>query len=74
MPVSGLHTKILHNDEHLILSQVIVEAMELIKSSVKIVNCELFSHISFATLPIPPSCGYLDSFGKFVFLGLNQVS
>ena len=69
MPVSGLHTKILHNDEHLILWQVFVEAMELIKPSVKIVDCELFSHIYFATLPIHRSCAYLDSLGKFFFFG-----
>jgi len=39
--------------------------MELIKSSRKMANCELFSHVYFATPPIPRSCAYLYSLGKF---------
>jgi len=49
------------------LSSVTVEVMELIKSSIKMINCELFSHVHFATPPIPHSWAYLDSFGKFGF-------
>jgi len=46
---------------------VSVEAIELIKSSIKMIGCEVFSHAYFATPPIPRSCAYLDSFGKFGF-------
>jgi len=35
------------------------------KSSTKMINCELFSHVYFAASPIPRSCAYLDSLGKF---------
>jgi len=31
------------------------------------INCELFSHVYFATLPMSRSCAHLDSFGKFGF-------
>jgi len=49
------------------LSPVTVEAIELIRSLTKIISCELFSHVDFATLPIPRRCTYLDSIGKFGF-------
>jgi len=31
------------------------------------INCDLLSHVYFATPPIPRSCAYLDSLGKFGF-------
>jgi len=31
------------------------------------INCGLFSLVCFATPPVPRSCAYLDSFGKFDF-------
>jgi len=33
----------------------------------KMMNFELFSHVYFATTPIPRNCAYLDSLGKFGF-------
>jgi len=50
-----------------LLSPVTVEAIEMIKSSIKIINCELFSNAYFATPPMPCSCVYLDSFSKLGF-------
>ena len=50
-----------------LLSPVTVEAIELIKSSLKMINCELFSHIHIATSPVFRSCAYLVSLGKFDF-------
>jgi len=38
------------------------------------INCELFSHVYFALPPIPRSCTYLDSLGKFDFHGLSRAS
>jgi len=38
------------------------------------INCEVFSHVYFATLPIPRCCGILDLLSKFCFraeIGLN---
>ena len=48
-----------------LLSPVTVEAIELIKPSMKKFNCELFSYACFATPLIPRSCACLDSIGKF---------
>jgi len=31
------------------------------------INCELFSHVYFATLPMPHICIHLDSLGNFGF-------
>ena len=31
------------------------------------INCELFSDVYFAALPIPRSCAYVDSLGEFGF-------
>jgi len=42
------------------LSPVTVEAIELVKSSLKKVDCELFGHVRFVTSPISHSCAYLD--------------
>jgi len=39
------------------------------------INCELFSHVYFATLPMPRSCEHLGSLGKFGFrskIGLSD--
>jgi len=51
----------------MLLSPVTVEAIELITSSIKTFNRELFNHVYFATSPIPRSCENLESLGKFSF-------
>jgi len=48
-----------------LLLPVTVEAIELIKSCLKKINCALFSHVYFATLPMPRSCAHLDALGAF---------
>jgi len=49
------------------LLPVTVEKIELIKTLLKMINCELFSHFYFATLPMPRICAHLASLGKFGF-------
>ena len=39
-----------------LFSPVTVEVIELIESSVKMINCEVFSHVDFPTPPLPRSC------------------
>jgi len=53
------------------LPPVTVEAIELIKYSVKMINCELFIHAYFATAPIPCSWAYLDSLVKLANLAFG---
>jgi len=65
-PISGLPAYIIFSQRRTLLSPVTVEPIELIKSSIKN-DCELFGRNDFATSPIPHSCAYLDSFGKFDF-------
>ena len=43
-PVSGQHTKFFSQERTLLSVVVTVEAIELIKFSTKMINCELFSH------------------------------
>ena len=57
-----LHTKFFLQRRTLLLP-VTVEAIELIKSWPKMINCELFSHFYFVTLPMPRSCAHLDLLG-----------
>jgi len=49
------------------MSPVTVEAVELIKSSIQMINCELLSQVYVAAPPILRSCAYLDSLRKFGF-------
>ena len=50
-----------------LLSPVTVEAIEMITSSIKMINCELLGRVYFPTALKPRSCAYLDLFGNFGF-------
>jgi len=55
------------SQQRTLLSPVTIEAFKLMKSPIKMINGALFSHVYFATPPIPRSWEYLDSLGKFGF-------
>jgi len=55
-----------------LLSPVTVEAIELIETSIKIINCELLSHVFFAMPPIPAVTHILTHSVNLAFTGFKN--
>ena len=70
--ISGLHA--VFSQWRTLVSPFTDETIELIKSSLKMITYELFSHVYFATPPVSLSCAYLDLLVKFGLQGLNRAS